>query len=483
MNDQPATSVALSFAVVSSAIAVFGLTLYGLITGAARLPPEPAAIGLLFSLYTVFTALAFRSLEQTLGRRNVQPVALPVPVPHPAPVPGPVPIPPAPGPVPEPPKPGPGPAPDPPVPVPVPIPTPIPTPVPVGSDFDRCLAVTLREEGGNDEASGSVDRTSRGIEQIGDWDIWRKTHPGLPADVFGAPDDQIAAIYKQNYWNPLYCDSLPNGVDMVVFDHGVLAGIGTSARLLQTIVGTDVDGEIGPLTIAAAAAIDPVSLVGKFCDGRQAYYQGLYERNPARNAKYIHGWTNRVVAVRKNALALAAEAPRPNIAPPATLPPAANIPAPSVNPAWLQAMINITGTHEVDGDGDNATILGWATFIAKKFPDMASYAARYNHDSIAWCGLTVAYCMAAAGIRPQFGASDTDKFLWADSWRQFGVAVTTPRPGDVLVFKWADGGHHVTLYDHETDGDKYACRGGNQSDEVNVTEFPMESCTAIRRPA
>lgn len=159
-------------------------------------------------------------------------------------------------------------------------------------------------------------------------------------------------------------------------------------------------------------------------------------------------------------------------------------PTPVGTPPWLAAMVDITGTHEVDGDGDSPVILGWATFIGKKFPDMASYCARYDHDSIAWCGLTVAYCMALAGVRPQFGANDIDKFLWADSWRQFGVAVQGGlQPGDVLVFKWANGGHHVTFYDHETDGDKYACRGGNQGDEVNVTLFPMAACIAIRRPA
>jgi lysozyme family protein len=362
-------------------------------------------------------------------------------------------------------------------------------PAPAGSDFDRCLAVTLREEGGNDEAKGSVDRTSRGIEQKGDWDIWRQTHAGLPADVFDAPDSEIAAIYKQNYWNPLYCDSLPNGGDLVVFDHGVLAGIGTSAKLLQTIVGADVDGEIGPLTIAAAAAIDPVSLVGRLCDGRAAYYQGLYENNPGRNGIYIKGWLNRVASVRKDALALAAEAPRPkspvlpsapNISPPAISPPATGAP-------WLTLARSLVGTH---AHSDNAIIMAWPKAIAAKFPDMADYCARYTHDSVPWCGLTVAYVMAMSGVRPQFGATDTDKFLWADAWRQFGTAVdpstgSGPQPGDVLVFKWAGGGEHVTLYDHEEDDTYYHCTGGNQgSGHVVSTEaMPMANCIAIRRPA
>lgn len=362
--------------------------------------------------------------------------------------------------------------------IPLPPAPPVVVPAPVGSDFDRCVAVTLREEGGNDVSSGGGDRTSRGIEQIGDWDVWRQTHPGLPADVFDAPQDQILEIYKEQYWNPLFCDNLPNGVDLVVFDHGVLGGIGTSARLLQTIVGTDVDGEIGPLTIAAAASIDPVTLVNTFCDGRQAYYNGLV----AKNSKYqqdIKGWTNRVAAVRKDAIALAVQAPRPKSP---TLPQGPNIPAPSAGtPPWLTLARSLIGTH---AQNDNAVIMAWPTAIAAKFPDMADYASRYKHDSTAWCGVFAAYVLAMSGIRPVFGATDTNKWMWADAWKHFGTAVDTPQAGDILVFKWAGGGEHVTFYDHEEDDNYYHCTGGNQgSGHVVSTEaMPMANCIAIRRP-
>ena len=59
-------------------------------------------------------------------------------------------------------------------------------------------------------------------------------------------------------------------------------------------------------------------------------------------------------------------------------------------------------------------------------------------------------------IRPVFGATYTDKFLWANAWRQFGKEVDSPMPGDVLTFRWSNGFNHVALYDHETPGDQYA---------------------------
>jgi uncharacterized protein (TIGR02594 family) len=336
-------------------------------------------------------------------------------------------------------------------------------PVSAGSDFDRCVALVLEYEGGNDDDPRDPGgRTSRGILQS-EWNIWCSSHPGLPADVWQAPQDQVLAIYRAQYWNALLCDSLPSGVDLAVFDYGVNSGTSRSAKLLQTLVGTDADGEVGPDTIAAAAKADPVSLVGRFCDARLSFLQGL----PTWGT-FGKGWTARVVDVRKEALALAAEAPRPKIA----------VTTDDGVPPWLAVMRKYSGTHE---GNDNPVILGFAAAIGKTFPDMASYCARYTHDSIAWCGLTVAYCVAMAGIRPQFGATDEDRFLWADSWRQFGVAVSDPQLGDIICVKWSSGGHHVTLYE-STSGSNYMCRGGNQSDAINVMPVPKSAVTAIRRP-
>src|SRR4029450_10024608 len=103
----------------------------------------------------------------------------------------------------------------------------IPVPLnPALSNFRKCLPLLLEHEGGNDDDPRDPGgRTSRGILQR-EWDAWRRTRPGLPADVWRAPQDQVEAIYRQNYWNPLRCDDLPAGVDYAGFDYGVNSGIG-----------------------------------------------------------------------------------------------------------------------------------------------------------------------------------------------------------------------------------------------------------------
>jgi hypothetical protein len=151
---------------------------------------------------------------------------------------------------------------------------------------------------------------------------------------------------------------------------------------------------------------------------------------------------------------------------------------PNNPPPWLATMQQIDG---INAARDNAIIVGWADKIGQLFPGMARYCSTYTNDTIAWCGLTVGYCMAVNGIQPVFGATDTDKFLWALAWQQFGAHVDAPQPGDVLIFKFSPTDHHVTLYEN-TEGDAYVCHGGNQSHAVRVSNYPISQCIDIRRP-
>ena len=167
----------------------------------------------------------------------------------------------------------------------------------------------------------------------------------------------------------------------------------------------------------------------------------------------------------------------------ATPTPPATGPAPTAGtPPWLTLARSMIGVNEVDNPSQ---IVSWSKAIAAKFPDMASYAANYNDASIPWCGQFVAYVLAMQGIRPIFGPTDTDKYLWAPAWDDFGTAVTgDPQPGDIMRFKWPGGGEHVTLYDHEVDDNYYHCTGGNQGSpgQVSTAAMAMSSCVAIRRP-
>ncbi|OYU91881.1 MAG: hypothetical protein CFE29_03255 [Bradyrhizobiaceae bacterium PARB1] len=143
---------------------------------------------------------------------------------------------------------------------------------------------------------------------------------------------------------------------------------------------------------------------------------------------------------------------------------------------WLATMRALTGTKEAPGSKDNPFIIEMAHEIVRRYPDLKGTVGWYNHDSIPWCGLGMAYCMAINGIKPVAAP------LSALAWGSFGVALKVPTPGAVLVYSRTGGGH-VTLYESE-DSAYYYCRGGNQSDSVNVTKIPKaRAIKAIRWPA
>jgi len=151
-------------------------------------------------------------------------------------------------------------------------------------------------------------------------------------------------------------------------------------------------------------------------------------------------------------------------------------------PEWLLVMRAMNGLTETPGSADNPKILAMRDEIAKTYPDMASYAALYTHDSVPWCGLAVAYCMTMAAIRPVFGKTDTDKWMWARAWNDdaWGYELATPRPGCVVVME-REGGGHVTLYER-TEGSSYVCRGGNQSDAINAQSYAISKVVALMWP-
>jgi uncharacterized protein (TIGR02594 family) len=156
---------------------------------------------------------------------------------------------------------------------------------------------------------------------------------------------------------------------------------------------------------------------------------------------------------------------------------------PDSGPNWLATMRELDKTTWAPGDGPNATIQSWLRFIASTYSNTAAYCdSVINEEYFSWCGLTVGYCMTKAGFAPVFGDDDTSRFLYAAAWLGWGTTVTTPEPGDVLVFDFGGGDHHVTLFEKDNGDGTFSCHGGNQSHQVNLTNFPKSRLMGIRRP-
>ena len=151
---------------------------------------------------------------------------------------------------------------------------------------------------------------------------------------------------------------------------------------------------------------------------------------------------------------------------------------------WLQVMRAITGLTEYE-NGSNPKIEGMAAFIGRKFPAQAAYASQYTDDSIAWCGVATDFCLAACtpeGISGPFGPTDTDRWMWAQSFASDPgfIHLDAPVPGAIVVMTRSGGGH-VTMFEEWDDG-MLRCRGGNQSNCVNVSSYDPDSVIAYVWP-
>jgi lysozyme family protein len=172
-------------------------------------------------------------------------------------------------------------------------------------NFPVALAWVLAHEGGftNDSADHG-GATNRGITRatLASW----RGRPVTDDDVRELSFGEAADIYRARYWNLMRCPDLPPGIDLCVFDAGVMSGPARAARFLQAATGVEQDGIIGPHTLAAAWSANPAQIVDAFAAERAAFYDGL------GRPQFIHGWLNRTEQTRLRARQMVdAEAPQP----------------------------------------------------------------------------------------------------------------------------------------------------------------------------
>jgi len=164
--------------------------------------------------------------------------------------------------------------------------------------FDEALKFVLRWEGGFvDHPNDPGGRTNKGVTQKV-YDGWRTRQGHSPRDVKLIEDAEVGSIYAGDYWVPPRCDLLETPLDLLQFDTAVNMGVRRAVRFLQESVGCGVDGAFGPGTQSAVAQCDAGTVLGVYCDRREAFYRNLVQKNPKLEV-FLKGWLNRLNALRK----------------------------------------------------------------------------------------------------------------------------------------------------------------------------------------
>lgn len=166
-------------------------------------------------------------------------------------------------------------------------------------NFDLSLQQVLRHEGGfSNHKKDPGGATNKGITLA----IYKRfiNRNGKVDDLKRITDEQVARVYKRQYWDKVKGDELPDGVDFAVFDFAVNSGPLRAAKHLQRVIGAHQDGQIGPLTLEAARSRLPSDTINRLLDDRLAFLKGL------RTWKtFGRGWATRVGNVRRVALEMA----------------------------------------------------------------------------------------------------------------------------------------------------------------------------------
>lgn len=159
-------------------------------------------------------------------------------------------------------------------------------------NFDLSLERMLRSEGGfvdHPKDPGGV--TNLGVTKR----VWEDfTGTKVTVDEMRALTvEDVTELYRTNYWNLIRGNDLPHGLDYAVFDYAVNSGGGRAGRHIQEVVGTTVDGGIGPNTIQAindfCEEYGVLECVDRLLSKRIEFLKGLDHWET-----FGKGWTKRV---------------------------------------------------------------------------------------------------------------------------------------------------------------------------------------------
>ena len=154
-------------------------------------------------------------------------------------------------------------------------------------NFDKSLKMILHHEGGYvNHPRDPGGETNLGVTKrvYEDW--------GGTKNMRDLNQEDVAPIYEKNYWGRAKCDHLPSGLDLAVFDWAVNSGVGRAAKKLQTMIGTEADGGIGPNTLKTLDEYIEHHGIEETLRNYKAIRQKFYESLSTFDT-FGKGWTKR----------------------------------------------------------------------------------------------------------------------------------------------------------------------------------------------
>lgn len=168
--------------------------------------------------------------------------------------------------------------------------------------FQKALMFTLGWEGGYvNHPSDPGGATNKGITQS-TYSRWRQKNNYPIQEVSKITDAEVQTIYLQEYWTASRADQMCEPLAIVHFDTAVNFGVGGAGEFLQEAIGfkgSDVDGMIGPVTMAKLKnGKDNKTTAMRIIEGRIAWRDYYTNKHPDQKV-FLRGWLNRDFALKR----------------------------------------------------------------------------------------------------------------------------------------------------------------------------------------
>jgi len=145
-------------------------------------------------------------------------------------------------------------------------------------DFDQAFETLLKHEGGftddpRDPGNWTGGRVNTGKLLGTKFGIAANTYPD--EDIRNLTVERAKQIYRRDFWDQVRADELPETIRHAMFDAAVNSGVQRAVRWLQSVVDTNMDGIIGPITLAAVRSFDQQLLLRRLLATRLRFMANL----------------------------------------------------------------------------------------------------------------------------------------------------------------------------------------------------------------
>jgi len=158
--------------------------------------------------------------------------------------------------------------------------------------FKKILEKVIELEGGYKlhKNPGEKAETYAGIYRAAhpDWEGWQYLDRGEEP-----PRELVEKFYYEHYWKPLERVKVGQ-TKALMFEFGVNAGLKRAIKIAQKVVGTKVDGILGPRTALGINSYDPEKFTDRYTIERVRWYNYIARRKRLR--PFLRGWINRALS-------------------------------------------------------------------------------------------------------------------------------------------------------------------------------------------